>query len=90
MKIHDDWDKVPDPLRHGEKRKAEVDAESPPAAPFKHKSVECVVSVLSVCVVCSVFVSYSFMYRSEITINYVTREKDQLVRQVCAKPKLSK
>ena len=39
LKIHDDWEKVPDPLRHGEKRKADVDAESPPAAPFKHKSV---------------------------------------------------
>ncbi|XP_070195704.1 ran-binding protein 3-like isoform X2 [Littorina saxatilis] len=41
LKIHDDWEKVPDPLRHGEKRKADVEAESPPpTAPFKHKKME--------------------------------------------------
>ncbi|XP_076440643.1 uncharacterized protein LOC143280049 isoform X2 [Babylonia areolata] len=40
LKIHEDWDKVPDPLHHGEKRKADVEAESPPTTQFKHKKVE--------------------------------------------------
>ena len=50
LKIHDERDKLPDPLRQGQKRKADGEAESPPTAHFKVKSVSMCVWCVCMCV----------------------------------------